>query len=113
MLMINFGYHINTDRQIDYDHNDKQMADFILMNEPSFRLCISCGTCTATCSAGNHTSLSLREMILMIKRGEITSVKSTVEECMLCGKCQLVCPRGVNTRNIILNIHRAFERLEL
>ncbi len=28
---------------------------------------------------------------------------------MLCGKCQLVCPRGVNLRNLILAIHNALE----
>jgi heterodisulfide reductase subunit C len=30
-------------------------------------------------------------------------------KCMLCGKCQLVCPRGVNLRNLILSIHTALE----
>ncbi len=32
-------------------------------------------------------------------------------KCMLCGKCQLVCPRGVNLRNLILAIHNALETL--
>jgi heterodisulfide reductase subunit C len=40
-------------------------------------------------------------------------VKNEVEKCMLCGKCQLACPRGVNTRNVILGIQRAFEEIEL
>jgi heterodisulfide reductase subunit C len=25
---------------------------------------------------------------------------------MLCGKCQLICPRGINTRHIVLAIHK-------
>jgi heterodisulfide reductase subunit C len=32
---------------------------------------------------------------------------------MLCGKCQLACPRGVNTRNVILTIQRALEAFGL
>ena len=49
--MIDFGYTINTDRQIDYDANDHRMSHFILSREPSYNLCIGCGSCTATCSA--------------------------------------------------------------
>jgi heterodisulfide reductase subunit C len=30
---------------------------------------------------------------------------------MFCGKCQLVCPRGVNLRNLILAMNRAIEQL--
>jgi heterodisulfide reductase subunit C len=30
---------------------------------------------------------------------------------MFCGKCQLVCPRGVNLRNVILTLNRAIEQL--
>jgi heterodisulfide reductase subunit C len=30
---------------------------------------------------------------------------------MFCGKCQLVCPRGVNLRNVILTINRAIEQI--
>jgi heterodisulfide reductase subunit C len=110
--MIDFGYKINADRQIDYDRNDRRLALYILENEPTFSICISCGTCTATCSAGNYTYLNLREMIVLIKRGEAKNIKTDIEKCMLCGKCQLACPRGVNTRNIILTIHRAIERLD-
>jgi heterodisulfide reductase subunit C len=28
---------------------------------------------------------------------------------MFCGKCQLVCPRGVNLRNLIIAIHDSLE----
>jgi len=110
--MINFGYTINTDRQIDYDNNDRRIAAFLSEHEPTFRICISCGTCTATCSAGNFTYFNLREMIVMLKRGETRQLKEDVTKCMLCGKCQMACPRGVNTRNLILSIHRAIERFE-
>jgi heterodisulfide reductase subunit C len=108
-LKPNFGYTISADRQIDYDSNDRRIERYLLEHEPSFRICIACGTCTATCSAGVFTNFNLREIIGNIKRGETRNIKSEAEKCMLCGKCQLACPRGVNTRNVILNIQRAFE----
>jgi len=111
--MTNFGYTINPDRQIDYDSNDLRIARYLVANEPSFKVCIACGTCTATCSAGLFTDFSLRELIGNIKRGEVRNIKKEAEKCMLCGKCQLACPRGVNTRNIILSIQRVIEASEL
>jgi heterodisulfide reductase subunit C len=99
--MEKFGYTISRGRQIDYDLNDRTIAEHILEMEPSFRLCIECGGCSATCTAGNFTSFSLREFNILIKRGEYESVRQNIRKCMLCGKCTLVCPRGVNTRNVI------------
>lgn len=99
--MIDFGFEIQADRQIDLDKADKRLSELIRNGEPSFNICISCGSCAATCSAGNYSSLSFRKVIHFIKRGETEQVKSEIKSCMLCGKCQIVCPRGVNTRNII------------
>lgn len=109
--MTRFGYTISSDRQIDYDSNDLRISRYLVANEPSFKICIACGTCTATCSAGIFTNFSLREMIGNIKRGEVRKIKNEAEKCMLCGKCQLACPRGVNTRNVILGIQRAIEEI--
>jgi heterodisulfide reductase subunit C len=111
--MPNFGYSINPDRQIDYDSKDLRISRYLFEHEPSFRICIACGTCAATCSAGLFTDFSLRQMIGNIKRGEVRDIKTETEKCMLCGKCQLACPRGVNTRNIILSIQRAIEEIGL
>jgi heterodisulfide reductase subunit C len=33
-----------------------------------------------------------------------------IGKCMLCGKCALVCPRGVNTRNIVALAKQAFQK---
>ncbi|NJK95376.1 MAG: hypothetical protein HC905_11115 [Bacteroidales bacterium] len=30
---------------------------------------------------------------------------------MFCGKCQLACPMGVNTRNLILGIQNAVKKI--
>jgi heterodisulfide reductase subunit C len=107
--MPEFGYKITKDRQIDYDKNDKNLFLTVAKLEPSIYQCISCGTCAATCSAGQFTNYSLRKMILLLKRGEDKEVITTISKCMLCGKCQLACPMGVNTRNLILCIQNAIK----
>ena len=47
--MDKFGYTISKGRQIDYESNDRRVAEYIYEKEPSFRLCIECGACSATC----------------------------------------------------------------
>ena len=102
-----FGYSVNKDRQIDFDGNSHEIALRVAAAEPSLNLCISCGTCAATCTAARFTDFSLRKIILLVKRGETRGLRKEASRCMLCGKCQLVCPRGINTRNVIQNIKRA------
>lgn len=99
--MNRFGFNINKSRVIDYDTSDRSVRQYITDREPSFRLCFACGGCTATCTAGQHASFNLRRMNTFIRRGEIALLRDEVSRCMLCGKCQLVCPRGVNTRNVV------------
>jgi heterodisulfide reductase subunit C len=106
--MENFGFTILKERHIDYDANDKRIADYISEHEPSFRVCIECGCCSATCTTGNLTPFSLRELQILIRRGENEQVRNEIRKCMLCGKCTLICPRGVNTRNVVLLAQEAF-----
>lgn len=108
--MDKFGFTISTGRQIDYESNDRRIAEYIFDREPSFRLCIECGGCSATCTTGNFTDFSLRELNILIKRGENEQVREKLNKCMLCGKCTLVCPRGVNTRNIVVLAKKAFQK---
>ena len=110
--MDKFGYTISKGRQIDYDANDRSIAEYIFDNEPSFRSCIECGGCSATCTTGNFTRFSLREFHILMKRGENDQVRDNIRKCMLCGKCSLVCPRGVNTRNIVTLAKQAFQKLD-
>jgi len=108
--MNNFGFTISQGRQIDYDSNDRSIANYIYEKEPSFRLCIECGGCSATCTTGNHTKFSLRELHIFIKRGENENVRQNLKKCMLCGKCTMICPRGVNTRNVVILAKQAFQK---
>jgi len=102
-----FGYTFTRDRQIDFDANNHDICKIVAAAEPSLNLCISCGSCAATCSAGLFTDFSLRQVILLLRRGETKDLDKEISKCMLCGKCQLVCPRNVNTRNLILQISKA------
>ena len=108
--MNRFGYNIRRDNQIDYDRMDRSMAGLIEKNEPTFRICIQCGSCAASCSAASFTKFSFRRLCLLIRRGITEDIQQEISKCMLCGKCRLICPRGVNTRNIILNVHLAIHK---
>jgi len=109
----NFGYSITRDRQIDFDANNHEICKIVAKTEPTFNLCISCGTCAATCTAGQFTDFSLRQVILLLRRGETKDLAKEISKCMLCGKCQLVCPRNVSTRNLVIQISIALYNHDL
>ena len=110
--MEKFGFSISKGRQINYDSNDRRIAEYIIENEPSFRFCIACGGCAASCTAGGFTRFSLRELNILISRGENNLPRNDLNKCMLCGKCTLVCPRGVNTRNVVFLARQAFKKFD-
>ena len=101
-----WGFSIAETRVINYDKNDKSMAEAMQREVPSSKLCISCGGCTATCTAGHYTEFNIRKLQMLIKRGETDQVIQKLQKCMLCGKCTLVCPRGVDTRRMILSLYK-------
>lgn len=109
--MTDFGYTISRDHQLDFDRGDFRYLKLVNSLEPSMNICIGCGSCTATCSAAPYTSFNIRRLHTFIRRGNTASIKAELKKCMFCGKCQLVCPRGVNLRNLILAINRAIEQL--
>lgn len=99
-----WGYSIPEARGIDYDKNDKTLIRLLAEKAPGSKLCIGCGGCTATCTTGNLTEFNIRKIQMLVKRGENGEAKEHLEKCMLCGKCLLVCPRGVDTRKMILTM---------
>lgn len=103
-MTVFWGYSISAARVIDYDKNDKTFAAYLAEKSPDSKLCIGCGACTATCTAGNLTEFNIRKLQMLVKRGENEEARSGIQKCMFCGKCQLVCPRGVDTRKMILTI---------
>ena len=104
--MKEFGFGLKKSGVMDLDGIDWTLFREIAAEEPSFLNCFYCGTCTATCSAGKYTGFNLRRLQLLIKRGQWEEVAQRIPECMLCGKCQWVCPKVVNTRNIVMLINK-------
>jgi len=104
--MSKFGFSIQETRSIDFEQFDGRLLKYVLEHEPSFRVCLSCGGCTATCSAGNLIDFNVRKMNMLIRRGETEGLEKEINKCMLCGKCILVCPRGINIRNVIMLIKK-------
>ncbi|HPD95951.1 MAG: 4Fe-4S dicluster domain-containing protein [Bacteroidales bacterium] len=105
--MIDFGYTPMPITVHNMDKADLSLAKWLAERDETFNHCISCGSCAATCTAGKFTDFSFRELTHSIRRGEISKAFSESEKCMLCGKCILVCPRNVNTRNIVMLIRKA------
>jgi heterodisulfide reductase subunit C len=110
--MKDFGFSPNESRTIDYSVFDERLLSYVRKHEPSFFICMSCGACTATCSAGNLIDFNIRRLSLLIRQGEIKELSKEIDKCMLCGKCQLVCPRGINTRNVIMLIKKGISLLK-
>ncbi len=104
---MDFGFSPIEARTIDFDKMDGRILKYVLQYEPSLLVCLSCGGCTATCSAGNLTDFNIRRIQLMLRRGEVENLQTEINKCMLCGKCLLICPRGVNLRNVVMLIKKA------
>lgn len=110
--MIQFGFSTSQSRTIDYEKIDCTLLKYIVSNEPSFNSCMSCGSCTATCSAANLTFFNIRKLNMHIRLGEYENIQQEIDKCMLCGKCLLVCPRGINTRNVIMLIKKGLHTVQ-
>lgn len=100
--MTNFGFCLSKSSQIDLDKVNRKCYDEICEREASAKVCMNCGSCTASCTAGAFSGMSLRKVLLGMQRGQ--DVLGMLSACMLCGKCSMVCPRGINTRRLILTI---------
>lgn len=100
--MTDFGFSIAPTRLIDLDRANLGPGRRALAEVPSARLCIGCGTCTAGCTAAQFSHFNIRRTHLAFSRGQTAGLAEGLDHCMLCGKCLLVCPRGVNTRGLII-----------
>lgn len=109
--MNEFGFKLISPRTVDFDQFDGRLLTEVLEQEPSFRTCLSCGGCTATCNAGNLIDFNVRKLNLLLRRGEIAGLAKEIDKCMLCGKCLLVCPRGISIRHVILLLKKGIVKL--
>jgi heterodisulfide reductase subunit C len=107
-----FGFRVLETRVIDLENFDGRLLRYVHRHEKSFITCLSCGGCTATCSAGNLIEFNVRRIGLLLRRGETEGLEQEIDKCMLCGKCQLVCPRGINLRNVIMLIKKGIVKFK-
>lgn len=107
-----FGFKLSASSAIDLDKVDRSRFDELCRIEPDAVRCISCGSCSATCTAGEFSGISVRKLLLYLQRGREQEAFRLMSACMLCGKCTMVCPRGINTRHLILTVSRIYKAKE-
>ena len=105
--MMDFGFKLSKSSTIDLDKADTALYEKLCNLEPDARICMGCGSCSATCTAGPFNGMSLRKVILGLQRGQ--DVRPMLQGCMLCGKCTMVCPRAINTRHLLLTLCRIYD----
>lgn len=105
-----FGFQLYKEQKIDLDIVQNSIFKQISHSQPDILKCIACGCCTATCTGNKFTSTEFRKAILLLERGLNREAYNLLKGCMLCGKCSLVCPRGINTRDIILRFNELYNQ---
>ncbi|MBO4264181.1 MAG: 4Fe-4S dicluster domain-containing protein [Bacteroidales bacterium] len=106
--MKDFGFTLSPSSAVSLDKVDSRLWHKLLETSPDAAVCISCGSCSASCPAARWSGMSIRKVLLALQRGQ--SVAPMLSCCMLCGKCTMVCPRGINTRKLILALCRICEK---
>ena len=106
--MTEFGFSLSRSSSVELDAVDIGLYRELERLEPGVRICMSCGSCSAGCTAEPWSGMSVRKLILALQRGK--DVEKMLNCCMLCGKCTMVCPRGINTRHLILSLCRIYKK---
>ena len=73
--MIDFGYGLTPSATLKIETVDNPSFAKLHDLEPDVSKCIACGSCTASCSAGVFTEMSLRRVILSLQRGREKDAK--------------------------------------
>jgi heterodisulfide reductase subunit C len=105
---MDFGFKLSPSSAINLDQVDLSLYERLVAIEPDAKICMACGSCSATCTAGPYTGMSVRKVLLDLQRGKEKEAEKMLSGCMLCGKCMMVCPRGINIRHLILSLCRIY-----
>ncbi len=105
---MDFGFSLSPSSAVNLDNTDQSLYERLCRREPTTRTCMACGSCSASCTVAQNSGMSVRKVILGLQRGQYREVEKMLSHCMLCGKCTMVCPRGVNTRHLILELCRLY-----
>ena len=65
--MENFGFSLKQSRTVNLAQADMRKFDQLLDAVPSYKRCIGCGGCTASCSARQFTDFDIDEALAMQK----------------------------------------------
>jgi len=107
--MPDFGFGIHDDLMIDHDRLSLAY-EAVLEEVPSISGCISCGSCSGTCVSSFQSGAGFRKLVMLLKNGSYEQLQQALDYCQFCGKCSLVCPRGINTRRAILEMRKQFKK---
>ena len=106
--MIDFGFSVSPSSRINLDSVDRKSFAALAKLEPDVLKCIACGSCSASCTASQFEPTSVRRAILSLQNGQVEQALDLLKGCMMCGKCTMVCPRGINTRHLIISIQKIY-----
>jgi heterodisulfide reductase subunit C len=103
--MTEFGFSIHEDLMIDQD-KPSPIYEAVLEKVPSMSTCLACGSCSGTCISSDQTGYGFRKLIVLLRNNMYKQLEKALEYCQFCGKCSVVCPRGINTRKAILEMKK-------
>lgn len=100
--MKKFGFGVRAESIIELSKADLSLRQKLIEAYGSYNTCINCGVCSAACTAAQLTNFNIRDIKLKIDRGLTENLRVEISRCMHCGKCEMLCPRGISNRQIIL-----------
>ena len=92
------------------DHRPQRHADtrrrLLSRNIRSCRRASRAATVRRPVRPAMLTKFNVRKLQTLVRRGEYRGIREELAKCMLCGKCRLVCPRGINIRQLVLTLKK-------
>ena len=105
--MTDFGFSIHEELLIDHDR-PSPAYEALLEKVPSISVCMACGSCSGTCTSSSQSESGFRKLMMLLRNNMYGQLEKALEYCQFCGKCSLVCPRGINTRKAIIEMRKYF-----
>jgi len=87
---------------------DRQFVSGLIPAGDKLRVCMQCGTCTATCASAYAMDYTPRQLWHMARLGlkdQVLNSKS-LWLCSICYSCTLYCPRGIPLTETITTLKR-------
>ncbi len=73
------------------------------MKNSEILTCLQCGTCTASCPSGRHTSLNIRRIVRESLNKDVSS-DPELWMCTTCYTCHERCPRGIRITDAVFTL---------